>query len=85
MSLYLQRDRITRASHKHSYIHVPWWLSGKESAANAGILDSIPGLESSPGEGNGNPPNILCLENPMDRVDPDGKQSSTGSQRVGHD
>ena len=30
-------------------------------------LGSIPGLGRSPGEGNGNPPQYSCLENPMDR------------------
>ena len=29
-------------------------------------LGSIPGLERSPGEGNGNPLQYSCLENPMD-------------------
>ena len=28
---------------------------------------SIPGLERTPGEGNGNPHQYSCLENPMDR------------------
>jgi len=36
------------------------------SALNAGDLGSIPGLERSPGEGNGNPLQYACLENPMD-------------------
>ena len=40
---------------------------GKESVCNAGDLGLIPGLESSPGEGNGNPVRYSCLENPMDR------------------
>ena len=40
---------------------------GKESACNAGDLGSITGLESSPGEGNGNPFQYSCMENPMDR------------------
>ena len=35
--------------------------------ANAGDLSSIPGSERSPGEGNGNPLQYFCLENPMDR------------------
>ena len=38
--------------------------------ANAGDLrdtDSIPGSGRSPGEGNGNPLQYSCLENPMDR------------------
>ena len=40
---------------------------GKASACNAGELGSIPGSGSSPGEGNGNPLQYSCLENPMDR------------------
>ena len=40
---------------------------GKESACNAGDLGSIPGLGRSAGEGNGNPLQYSCLENPMDR------------------
>ena len=43
-----------------------WWLSGKVSACNAGDLGSIPGSGRSPGEGNGNPLQYSCLENPMD-------------------
>ena len=39
----------------------------KASAYNAGDLGSIPGLGGSPGEGNGNPLQHSCLENPMDR------------------
>ena len=46
---------------------LPWWLSGKESACNAGDVGSIPGLRRSPGEGNGNPLQDSCLGNPMDR------------------
>ena len=38
----------------------------KVSASNAGDLGSIPGLGRSPGEGNGNPLQYSCLENPMD-------------------
>ena len=42
----------------------------KKLPANAGdIRDThlIPGLEGSPGEGNGNPIQYSCLENPIDR------------------
>ena len=39
----------------------------KESACNAGDAGLIPGLGRSPGEGNGNPLQYSCLENPMDR------------------
>ena len=38
----------------------------KASACNAGDLGSIPGLGRSPGEGNGNPLQYSCLENPVD-------------------
>ena len=40
---------------------------GKESVCNAGDLGSIPGLGRFLGEGNGNPLQYPCLENPMDR------------------
>ena len=36
------------------------------SASNVGDLGSIPGWGRSPGEGNGNPLQYSCLENPMD-------------------
>ena len=38
----------------------------KASAYNVGDLGSIPGLGRSLGEGNGNPLQYSCLENPMD-------------------
>ena len=43
------------------------WLSGKESACNAGHMGSIPGSGRSPGEGNGNSLQYSCLGNPMGR------------------
>ena len=49
---------------------LPQWLSSQESASNAeatGDAGSISGLGRSPGEGNGNPLQYPCLENPMDR------------------
>ena len=39
----------------------------KESACNAGDPGLIPGSGRSPGEGNGNPLQCGCLENPTDR------------------
>ena len=36
-----------------------------EFASNVGDPGSIPGLGRSPGEGNGNPFQYSCLENPM--------------------
>ena len=48
-------------------IRLPWCLSGKESACNAGDVGSIPGLGRSPGEGNGYPLQYSCLGNSMDK------------------
>ena len=45
----------------------PGGSDGKESACNAGDLGSIPGLERSPGEGNGYSLQCSCLKNPLDR------------------
>ena len=45
----------------------PGGSDGKVSAYNVGDLGSIPGSGRSPGEGNGNPLQFSCLENPMDR------------------
>ena len=47
--------------------YLPDGSDGKASVYNVGDLGSIPGLERSPGEGNGNPLQYYCLENPMDR------------------
>ena len=44
----------------------PCGSAGKESACNAGNLGSIPGLERSPEEGKGYPPQYSGLENSMD-------------------
>ena len=46
---------------------LPWWFSGKEPTCQGGDVDWIPGLGRCPGEGNGNPLQYSCLENPMDR------------------
>ena len=45
----------------------PGSSDGKVSAYNSGDPGSIPGSGKSPGEGNGNPLQYLCPENPMDR------------------
>ena len=45
----------------------PGGSDGTASACNVGDPGSIPGLGRSPGEGNGNPVQYSCLENPMDR------------------
>ena len=44
----------------------PGGSDGKASAYNVGYLGSIPGSGISSGEGNGNPLQYSCLENPMD-------------------
>ena len=49
------------------------------SACNAADPGSMPRLGRSPGEGNSNPPQYSCLENPMDRG------AWPGLQRVRHD
>ena len=56
---------------------------GKESACNAEDMGLIPGLGRPSGEGNGNPLQYACLENPMAR----GAWWATvhGVERVGHD
>ena len=61
----------------------PHSLASKESACNAGDLGSIPRLGRSPGEGNGNPLQYSCPENPMDS----GALQATvhGVTRVRHD
>ena len=58
-------------------------MYNKESACNAGDPGLISGLERSPGEGDGNPLQYSCLENPMDR----GAWRATvhGVARVRHD
>ena len=47
--------------------YFPGGSDGKASACNVGDLGSVPGSGRSPGEGNGNPLQYSCLENPMDR------------------
>ena len=39
----------------------------KNPPANVGDVGLIPGSGRSPGEGNGNPLQYSCLDNPMDR------------------
>ena len=61
----------------------PYSSISKESARNEGDLSLIPGSGRSSGEGNGNPLQYSCLENPMDR----GAWWATvhGATRVRHD
>ena len=48
-------------------LYFPGGSDGKVSVYNVADPGSIPGLERSSGEGNGNPLQYYCLENPMDR------------------
>ena len=52
---------------KYRLLGFPGSSDGKASAYNAGDLGLIPGSGRSPGEGNGNPLQYSCLENPMDQ------------------
>ena len=45
----------------------PGGSDGNESAFYVGVLGLNAGLGRSPGEGNGNPLQYSCLENPMDK------------------
>ena len=47
---------------------LPWLLRRKASTYTAGDLGLIPGSGRSPAEGNGNPLQYSCLENPMDTI-----------------
>ena len=49
------------------FLGFPGGSEVEESASDAGNPGSIPGSGRSPGEGNGNPLQYSCLENPMDR------------------
>ena len=51
----------------HKLLGFPGSWNGKESACNAGDQGSNPGLERSPGRGNGYPFQYSSLENAMDR------------------
>ena len=57
----------------------------KNLSANAGAtgdMGLIPGLERSPGGGNGSPLQYSCLKNPMENEP--GRLQSMGSQIVRH-
>ena len=61
---------LSSSSSRQSESIILWFPGGsddKASACHAADLSSIPGLGRSSGEGNGNPLQYSCLENPMDR------------------
>ena len=53
-----------------------------ESTCNGGDQGSIPGSRRSSGEGNGNPLQYSCLENPVDREA--WRATAHGVKRIGH-
>ena len=55
---------------------------GKESACNAGDLDSIPGLGRSPGEEKSYPLQYSGLENSMDCVIDSVRKEADGTERI---
>ena len=63
LNLELQYRLIVTHSNK---LIVPGGSGCKASACNPGDPGLIPGSGRSPGEGNGNPLQHFCLENPMD-------------------
>ena len=52
---------------KAYYFSFPGGASGKEPTGDIRVVDSIPGLGRSPGEGNGSPLQYSCLKDPMGR------------------
>ena len=60
-------DRLCIFTDYNALGRLPWWLSVKNPPANTEDVGSIPRSGRSPGEGNGNPLQYSCLENPMDR------------------
>ena len=68
---------------ENSIIHTPFWFVMGAQICNTVELCSIPGLGRSPGEGNGNPLQDSCLENPMDREA--WRATVLGVTKVGHD
>ena len=70
-----------------SLTNFPDGSDSKAAVYNAGDPCSIPGLGRSPGEGNGNPLQDYCLENPMDRrslvgYSPWGRKESDTTERL---
>jgi len=63
-------------------VGLPRWLSGKESACQAGDEGSIPGSRRSPAEGMATRSSVLAWDIPW--TEEYGGLQSMGLQRVGH-
>ena len=61
------KPSMQRFKHDLTSMGFPGGSEVKASACSVGDSGSIPELGRSPGEGNGNPLQYSCLENPMDR------------------
>ena len=57
---------MENSSEKERKLEHPGGSDSKVSACSTSDPGSIPGSGRSPGEGNGNPLQYSCLENPMD-------------------
>ena len=66
-TLLVSRISAPREMSLTFYQNFPGGSDSKASVYSVGDPSSIPGLGRSPGEGNGNPLQDYCLENPMDR------------------
>ena len=71
VDLHLSNPPLLQSSHLHplTILHFSTVVPGgsednQDSACNAGDPGLIPGSGRSPGEGNGNPLQYSCLENP---------------------
>ena len=70
-----------------TFLRLPSWLRGKESACNAGDAGDtglVLGLGRCPEGGNGHPHQYSCLENPMDRGAWWATVRRTSTVQVGH-
>ena len=64
---FSSNKHIYRCVCAHIYLRLTQLSVVKNLPANTGEAGLIPGSGRSPGEGNGNPLQYSCLENPMDR------------------
>ena len=63
----MHQTPASRAQEAHGLKSSPPFASVKLAPPSEGVLGSTPGLGRSPREGNGNPLQDTCPENPMDR------------------
>ena len=62
----MRKNVLTTTQLHSSHTGFPGGSEVKASACNVGEAGSIPGSGRFPGEGNGNPLQFSCLENPVD-------------------